>query len=186
MRRSGIGIADPCTPRRRCRPRSTVLTAGASRKRCHLLTGHPGVAGDVPAPSWRLSERWHGWNNGRCDAPFRQHRARVTRGTASHDPGSFAGSTNRPIPAARWRSWRLVAMPATTRARRLKASIRATVLCPFPEMRSQRRGADTVLTGLLDRSALFGVLAEIEALGLGLVEVRLLESPRGRPGKSPA
>jgi hypothetical protein len=29
-----------------------------------------------------------------------------------------------------------------------------------------------VLTGLLDRSALYGVLAEIEALGLDLLEVR--------------
>jgi hypothetical protein len=33
-----------------------------------------------------------------------------------------------------------------------------------------------VLTGLLDRSALYGVLAEIEALGLDLLEVR--HSPR--------
>jgi hypothetical protein len=31
-----------------------------------------------------------------------------------------------------------------------------------------------VLTGVLDRSALFGVLAEIEALGLELLEVRQL------------
>jgi hypothetical protein len=31
-----------------------------------------------------------------------------------------------------------------------------------------------VLTGLLDRSALYGVLAEIEALGLELLEVRQL------------
>jgi hypothetical protein len=31
-----------------------------------------------------------------------------------------------------------------------------------------------VLTGLLDRSALYGVLAEIEALGLDLLEVRQL------------
>jgi hypothetical protein len=68
---------------------------------------------------------------------------------------------------------------------RINGHLGATVLCAFPEMRSQRRGADTVLTGLLDRSALFGVLAEIEALGLGLVEVRLLESHRGCPGKSP-
>jgi nicotinamidase-related amidase len=39
---------------------------------------------------------------------------------------------------------------------------------------SQRHGADTVLTGLLDRSALYGVLAEIDALGLDLIEVRHL------------
>jgi len=43
---------------------------------------------------------------------------------------------------------------------------------------SRRHGADTVLTGLLDRSALYGVLAEIEALGLDLVEVRCLTSQR--------
>jgi len=36
----------------------------------------------------------------------------------------------------------------------------------------QHHGADTVLTGLLDRSALHGVLAEIEAFGLDLVEIR--------------
>jgi hypothetical protein len=41
-------------------------------------------------------------------------------------------------------------------------------------MVSQRQGADTVLRSLLDRSALYGVLAEIEALGLDLLEVRQL------------
>jgi hypothetical protein len=35
-----------------------------------------------------------------------------------------------------------------------------------------------VLTGLLDRSALYGVLAEIDALGLDLLEVRQLEPDR--------
>ena len=39
----------------------------------------------------------------------------------------------------------------------------------------QWRGGHTLLTGLLDRSALYGVLAEIETLGLGLVEVHQLE-----------
>jgi hypothetical protein len=34
-------------------------------------------------------------------------------------------------------------------------------------------GSETVLTGLLeDRSAMFGVLAQIEALGLDLLELR--------------
>ena len=37
------------------------------------------------------------------------------------------------------------------------------------------RAQHTVLTGLLDRSALYGVLAEIEALGLDLLEVRQLD-----------
>jgi hypothetical protein len=39
----------------------------------------------------------------------------------------------------------------------------------------------TVLTGLLDRSALYGVLAEIKALGLDLLEVRKLTPQRRSP-----
>ena len=40
-------------------------------------------------------------------------------------------------------------------------------------MASEMKGGDTVLTGrVADRSALFGVLAQIEALGLDLVEVQ--------------
>jgi hypothetical protein len=40
-------------------------------------------------------------------------------------------------------------------------------------MVSELRSSETVLTGLLeDRSALFGVLAQIEALGLELLELR--------------
>jgi hypothetical protein len=45
----------------------------------------------------------------------------------------------------------------------------------------QWHGAETVLTGLLDRSALYGVLAEIDALGLDLLEVRQLEPDREFP-----
>ena len=49
-------------------------------------------------------------------------------------------------------------------------------------MVSELKGGETVLTGLLeDRSAVFGVLAQIEALGLELVELRRI---RARP-KSP-
>jgi hypothetical protein len=41
----------------------------------------------------------------------------------------------------------------------------------------QLEGSETVLTGLLqDRSALFGVLAQIEALGLDLLELRKIRS----------
>ena len=40
-------------------------------------------------------------------------------------------------------------------------------------MLSELMGSETVLTGLLeDRSAVFGVLAQIEALGLELLELR--------------
>jgi hypothetical protein len=47
----------------------------------------------------------------------------------------------------------------------------------FPAFRAEVRGPDTVLTGALpDRAALHGVLAEIESLGLELLEVRRLPS----------
>jgi hypothetical protein len=51
---------------------------------------------------------------------------------------------------------------------RINGHLGATVLSAFPALAPQHHGAHTVLTGLLDRSALYGVLAEIEALGLDL------------------
>ena len=51
---------------------------------------------------------------------------------------------------------------------RIHGHLGATLLSAFPALEPRRHGADTVLTGLLDRSALYGVLAEIEALGLDL------------------
>jgi hypothetical protein len=50
------------------------------------------------------------------------------------------------------------------------------LLSAFPALVPQYRGAHTILTGLLDRSALYGLLAEIDALGLDLLELRLLSS----------
>ena len=64
---------------------------------------------------------------------------------------------------------------------RINGHLGATVLSAFPALASRRRGAHTVLTGLLDRSALYGVLAEIEALGLDLVEIRQLTPDRKSP-----
>jgi hypothetical protein len=55
-----------------------------------------------------------------------------------------------------------------------------TVLSAFPALRPQARGPHTVLVGPLDQSALYGVLAQLEALGLRLLEVRRLTSPDGR------
>jgi len=51
----------------------------------------------------------------------------------------------------------------------------------FPGMAPEHHGAQTVLTGLLDQSALYGVLAEIEALGLDLLEIQKLTPDRKSP-----
>jgi hypothetical protein len=65
---------------------------------------------------------------------------------------------------------------------RINGHLGATVLLAFPAMTPRRHGAHTVLTGLLDQSGLYGVLAEIEALSLDLLEVRQLTPHRRSPG----
>ena len=65
---------------------------------------------------------------------------------------------------------------------RINGHLGATVLSAFPAMAPHHHGAHTVLTGLLDRSALYGVLAEVDALGLDLLEVRQLTPDRKSPG----
>ena len=64
---------------------------------------------------------------------------------------------------------------------RIRGHLGATVLSAFPALAPRHHGAHTVLTGVLDQSALYGVLAEIEALGLDLLEVRRLTPNRGSP-----
>ena len=65
---------------------------------------------------------------------------------------------------------------------RIKGRLGATALSAFPSMVSELKESDTVLTGLLeDRSALFGVVAQIEALGLELLELRQIAArPRSQ------
>jgi hypothetical protein len=46
----------------------------------------------------------------------------------------------------------------------------------FPALRARARGQNTVLSGVFDQAALYGVLAQLEALGLELIEVRRLPS----------
>lgn len=66
---------------------------------------------------------------------------------------------------------------------RIRGRLGQTMRRAFPALRATTRGEDTLLAGALaDQAALFGVLTQIEALGLELVEVRRLPgrgSPRG-------
>jgi len=60
---------------------------------------------------------------------------------------------------------------------RIKGRLGATALSAFPAMVPEMKDRETVLTGRIeDPSALYGVLAQIEALGLELVEVRQIET----------
>jgi hypothetical protein len=61
---------------------------------------------------------------------------------------------------------------------RIRGPIGRTLLQAFLELKARRSGPDTVLSGrLADRSALYGVIHQIEALALELFEVRS-PSPR--------
>jgi hypothetical protein len=64
---------------------------------------------------------------------------------------------------------------------RINGHLGTIVLSAFPALAPQQNGAHTVLTGLLDQSALYGVLAEIETLGLDLLELRRLTPDRESP-----
>ena len=58
---------------------------------------------------------------------------------------------------------------------RVRGRLGETIRSAFPALRARVDGGDTVLTGVLaDQAALYGVLAEAEALGLELIEVRRL------------
>ncbi len=48
----------------------------------------------------------------------------------------------------------------------------------FPEWRARTQDGDTILSGMFaDQAALYGVLTQIEVLGLELIEVRRLQPP---------
>ena len=66
---------------------------------------------------------------------------------------------------------------------RIKGRLGPTALSAFPCMRCELKGSETVLTGWLeDQSALFGVVAQIEALGLELLELRQIRARPPSPG----
>jgi hypothetical protein len=63
---------------------------------------------------------------------------------------------------------------------RVRGRLGQTIRSAFPALQARAEDSDTVLTGVLaDQAALYGVLAEAEALGLELIEVRRL--PRDEP-----
>ena len=68
---------------------------------------------------------------------------------------------------------------------RVRGRLGETIRSAFPALRARTDGGDTVLTGVLaDQAALYGVLAEAEALGLELIEVR--RQPPEEPRKPPS
>jgi hypothetical protein len=72
-----------------------------------------------------------------------------------------------------------VEIPPGLYAIRIEGRLGATALSAFPALVAQVKGGETVLTGLLeDRSAVFGVVAQIEALGLELIELRQIRARR--------
>jgi hypothetical protein len=63
---------------------------------------------------------------------------------------------------------------------RVRGHLGAMMLQAFPALHAELRDEDTLLLGALaDQSALYGVLAQIEDLGLELLEIRRL--PGGPP-----
>jgi epsilon-lactone hydrolase len=56
---------------------------------------------------------------------------------------------------------------------RVRGPLGPTMMQAFPAMTASRSGQDTLLTGsITDQSALYGVIHELEALGLELLEIR--------------
>lgn len=54
----------------------------------------------------------------------------------------------------------------------MRGPIGPTILQAFPTLTARTRGQDTVLSGPLpDQSALYGVVHQLEALGLQLLEI---------------
>jgi hypothetical protein len=63
---------------------------------------------------------------------------------------------------------------------RVRSHLGGTMLGAFPALQAETSGKDTLLRGALpDQAALHGVLAQIEALGLELLEVRRLPHDPG-------
>lgn len=76
-----------------------------------------------------------------------------------------------------------VATPLGVYTIRIKGRLGRTALSAFPTMTCELTGSETVLVGLLqDQSAVFGAIAQIEALGLELIELRQVGATPKLPG----
>ena len=65
---------------------------------------------------------------------------------------------------------------------RVRGPIGQTMMQAFPTLVASRRGPDTLLSGALpDQCALYGVIHQLEALGLELLEIRGV--PTDDPGR---
>lgn len=61
---------------------------------------------------------------------------------------------------------------------RVRGHLGTVMLSAFPTLQAEIRGHDTLLRGVVDQAALYGVLARIEELGLELLDVRRAPSQR--------
>jgi hypothetical protein len=69
---------------------------------------------------------------------------------------------------------------------RVRGHLGATLRRAFPALHAETQDGDTLLRGALqDQSALHGVLAQIEALGLELLELRRLPGGPASSAKHP-
>jgi hypothetical protein len=66
---------------------------------------------------------------------------------------------------------------------RVRGHLGETIRHAFADLRVETRGKDTVVVGALDQSALHGVLARIELLGLELLEVSRLPGTPARANR---
>ena len=77
---------------------------------------------------------------------------------------------------------RVVPPPPSLYIIRIKGRLGPTAISAFPSMIHELKGNETVLTGLLeDRSAVFSLIAEVEALGLELLELRQVQPRPSKP-----
>jgi hypothetical protein len=178
--------ARPATARSRCPRRSRRLLADRRRGCARLPGRRPGLPLSVGEPLLTPSPFGNRWRKSPRARPGTSRLAvgvsRV-RSDKNHKSGGWSGchlilAMRAHLPGL---DHGLMDPAPALYTIRINGHLGATMLSAFPAMKPKLRGAETVLTGLLDRSALYGVLTEIDALGLDLLEVRL-HARRPSPG----